>query len=87
MKNKLPEGVPFIVKISDRVTMDLTQEVVDDSEYMGKTPAYGDSYYNQMLDFSFIVYRNKLRVFHTRKMKGKTASCYEVGETYDFEKE
>tara|TARA_R110000850_G_scaffold270520_2_gene403600 strand:+ start:588 stop:845 length:258 start_codon:yes stop_codon:yes gene_type:complete len=84
MKNRLPEQKTFIVNISNIVTMDFTQEVVDDSEYLGRAPANGSAYYNRMLDFSFIVYNTEFKVFHTRVMKGKFASCFEVKETYVF---
>lgn len=84
MENEFPKGLCIVIKISEKVTLDFTQEVIDDSEYIGKTPAQGDAYYNEMLEFSFIVYWHKIKVSHTRKFKGKTSSCFKHRDEYSL---
>ena len=60
-------------------------EYIKTWEYIDKTPAYGEAYFNQHGDMAAIIYRDKVKVYFNREFKGKTASCFKDCIVYDKE--
>lgn len=61
-------------------------EYIKTKEYIDKTPAYGEVYFNKTTDSVAIIYHDKVKVYFNREYEGKTASCFKDCIVYDKEK-